>query len=448
MKPTPLRDERVGEHEHAGELHLDSSEYRTTEDVRGIPTWGSPQVTWSFAETLVAGDTIRQREILTIQEVGGVPQWMREVVREAFEAWENVCGIDFVEVSDSHSSNIRIGSTTYLYAAQNPSVLGYWKSTNGTPEALTKGVIAIQPVKAITGSPEEFYDTVLHEVGHAVGLDHSDVANVVMSGGLGTEPTGLTPYWFPPGRDVLQPDDIAGAVALWGPPGRNGGSGNDTLVGGTGNDTINGGAGNDEIYGQGGDDVLLAGDGNDVIDGGEGNDRLWGQAGNDTLIGGNGDDLIFGQAGNDTIEGGAGGDVILSGEGEDAIAGGAGNDGIWAEGGNDGIDGGGGNDFLAGGTGNDTIFGDTGSDYLAGEAGDDQIFGQAEYDVFAGGPGDDLLFGGLEGDTFFGQEGADMFVITGGVNWIMDFDSSDRIAIRVGASLDNPEASKIPSSFT
>ena len=43
----------------------------------------------------------------------------------------------------------------------------------------------------------------------------------------------------------------------------------------------------------------------------------------------------------------------------------------------------------------------------------------------------DRLIGGPEGDTFFGQEGADTFVIAGGPNWnwIMDFDSSDRISI-------------------
>ena len=38
--------------------------------------------------------------------------------------------------------------------------------------------------------------------------------------------------------------------------------------------------------------------------------------------------------------------------------------------------------------------------------------------------------GGAEGDTFFGQDGADTFVVTGGQNWIMDFEPGvDRLVI-------------------
>ena len=55
-------------------------------------------------------------------------------------------------------------------------------------------------------------------------------------------------------------------------------------------------------------------------------------------------------------------------------------------------------------------------------------------DVFAGGPGNDRLIGGAEGETFFGQGGSDTFVIRGGVNWIMDFDSSDKISIGMNLS--------------
>ena len=115
--------------------------------------------------------------------------------------------------------------------------------------------------------------------------------------------------------------------------------------------------------------------------------------------------------------------------GNDAIRGDAGDDGVWAEGGNDTVDGGTGADFLAGGTGNDSLNGGAGADYLAGEDGNDTLDGGAGVDVLAGGDGDDRLIGGAEGDTFFGQGGADTFVIAGGMNWIMDFDSSDRLEI-------------------
>ena len=44
-------------------------------------------------------------------------------------------------------------------------------------------------------------------------------------------------------------------------------------------------------------------------------------------------------------------------------------------------------------------------------------------------PAPTAWWGGPEGDTFFGQEGADTFVIRGGVNWVMDLDDADRLAI-------------------
>ena len=110
----------------------------------------------------------------------------------------------------------------------------------------------------------------LHEVGHALGLDHSNVANVVMSGGLYSG-DGPTPYWpGVPGRDPLQADDIPGAEALWGQPEgpRRGTSGNDTLFGTQGPDRIDGGAGNDLIYGLHGNDTLIGGSGSDTLIGG------------------------------------------------------------------------------------------------------------------------------------------------------------------------------------
>ena len=258
---------------------------------------------------------------------------------------------------------------------------------------------------------------------------------------------GSITFWNTP-ISAIDPSDFIGlrtGGAAPTPPRHGTGSG-ETLAGGTGNDILFGEGGNDAILGGAGDD-LLAGDG--------GNDRIWGQAGNDYIGGGAGSDLIFGLAGNDTIVAGAARDIVLGGEGDDFIVGDAGDndegndgaDGIWAEGGNDTVTGGAGADFLAGGTGNDVMLGEAGNDYLAGEAGSDTLGGDEGRDVLAGGDGNDFLvgnnintrFGEGEGDTFFGQGGSDGFVIRGGVNWVMDFDSSDRLAI--GMNLSQVQAS-------
>src|SRR5262245_40515053 len=52
---------------------------------------------------------------------------------------------------------------------------------------------------------DPFLNTALHEIGHALGLGHSAVTTAVM-------------YAFANGVTTLQPDDIAGIQAIYGPP--------------------------------------------------------------------------------------------------------------------------------------------------------------------------------------------------------------------------------------
>ena len=203
-----------------------------------------------------------------------------------------------------------------------------------------------------------------------------------------------------------------------------------TERGDDGANTLVGGAGDDNVFGEGGNDALLGGAGDDYVDGGAGDDKLWGKEGDDGLVGGDGADSIYGEAGNDTVAGGAGGDIVLGGDGDDQLRGDGGDDGLWAEAGNDTVEGGEGDDFVAGGPGDDRLKGGAGADYLAGEAGNDTLDGGGAYDGLAGGDGDDRLVGGSEGGFFFGEGGADVFVIEGGLSWVMDFEAGvDRLEV-------------------
>ena len=588
---------------------------------------GQSVITYSFVTHIFSDDLNREVELGLSIPSGDET---RDIVREAMDTWEAVCGVRFVEVADSPSANVRIAWMPGWDSDGPGGKLGVtftWFHGNVVGEQ------AVVFDWADSGSLIGLYDTALHELGHVLGIDHSNVHGVVLSG------LPNTPYAYQPGRDVLQPDDIAAAVALWGHPhssddtvtgtiGYDGTNGNDTLIGTQGDDLITAWGGNDIIYGLRGNDTLFGGEGNDTLSGGlnlrgegahestggsnvfiggtgndfmtagyagigssrwtptpgsdififapghghdvvngnwgnsvgreffgasekidlslfgslaptwneisqnlttvtaasstghqapstrldltdfgggsitfwntpigligasdfiglrtgsspnrtppqygtggaerleggsgidilhgeggndtivgrAGDDYLTGGRGNDRMVGGTGDDLIngntgndlmFGLPGNDTILGGAGHDIVLGGEGNDWISGGEGIDRIWAQGGNDLVEGDEGNDFLAGGTGNDSLLGGAGSDYLAGEAGNDSLDGGAGRDIFAGGPGNDRLIGGAEGETFFGQGDADTFVIRGGTNWIMDFDSSDQISIGMNLS--------------
>jgi serralysin len=80
-------------------------------------------------------------------------------------------------------------------------------------------------------------------------------------------------------------------------------------------------------------------------------------------------------------------------------------------------------DKLYGHDGNDTLYGGAGRDVLWGHAGNDQLFGGSDDDRLIGGYGDDILTGGAGKDTFIfsGETGADT---------IVDFrDGSDKLSI-------------------
>jgi serralysin len=170
-------------------------------------------------------------------------------------------------------------------------------------------------------------------------------------------------------------------------------------------------------------------------------------------VGGSGADLIHGNAagnsidggaGSDTIDGGAGGrNQLFGGDGADLITGGADFDAVNGNKGEDTIDGGaGGADWLLGGQGNDLITAHTGNAILNGNIGLDTVTGGDGDDIVRGGQGADLLnsgagsdqlFGDLGNDTLTGGTGADLFhfAVGGGVDRVLDFHvaEGDRIQL-------------------
>ena len=147
--------------------------------------------------------------------------------------------------------------------------------------------------------------------------------------------------------------------------------------------------------------------------GGSGNDEMTGNDAENILLGGLGNDEISGGAGNDTLNGNAGEDVINGDAGNDTINGGGDNDTIYGGDGADDVKGQTGADTIFGNDGDDVINGQSGDDILYGDAGNDEIYGLNNEDTMYGGEGNDYLSGGGSADTIFGNAGEDD--INGGV---------------------------------
>jgi Ca2+-binding RTX toxin-like protein len=129
----------------------------------------------------------------------------------------------------------------------------------------------------------------------------------------------------------------------------------------------------------------------------------------DKAVGGDGNDTIRASNVASTLEGGDGNDVLFGGAAGDALAGGNGND------------------LELGGAGTDTLNGGAGSDVLLGGDANDTLIGGSEHDVLNGGAGVDTLSGSGQDDWFQFQAGqADGDTITdfsgrGGENDFLQF---------------------------
>ncbi len=178
--------------------------------------WGSSllgtaggQVTWSFATSNLASGYQYDRYIVEVD--------YRQVIREAFAAWEAVANIDFVETTDSTNAGIRfgwdaidgpfrvVGEASYFGVSDNNF------STAAPRYSITKAEIRFDTAETWSASKtppvnvSSLYSVALHEIGHAIGLAHSTDLQTIMY------PTNT-------GLSALGTGDIDGIRVIYGTP--------------------------------------------------------------------------------------------------------------------------------------------------------------------------------------------------------------------------------------
>jgi Ca2+-binding RTX toxin-like protein len=303
-----------------------------------------------------------------------------EVAAEfALETWASVAAIDFAPAGAGATPDL-----TIAFAALSGATIGQAFTEFTTLPGSSMGEVTYTVITLDSGeqwspfgqSGLNFYNVVLHEAGHSLGLDHPE--------GAGSTEQVMYAFYQSDATLSLAAGDIEGIQLLYGPALAE-------ILGSQFNDVIDRRAfGTGEaIYGFGGDDLIFGTQGNDMMSGGSGNDQVSGSGGAD---------LIADMTGSGLLQGGDGDDRVFAGIGNSRLEGGTGDD------------------VLVGGTGNDTLVGGPDRDLLQGDPADARVFGNDRLD---GGAGNDLLMGGDGADVFVFRSAGGADIVGGfNVNWL------------------------------
>lgn len=179
--------------------------------------WGSPvfgtgaTVTWSYMASGV--DCSADGGGLCSSFASFMPVGFEAAVNAAFAAWAAVADLTFMQIADGGeafnapgtSGDIRLGGHTF----DGPSgtlAHGYYPPVNGDTAAGDIHFDTAESWKLGWGGPGfNIYQVLSHELGHALGLDHTAVPNSLMN------PFYTEAFMGP------QADDIAGMQYIYGP---------------------------------------------------------------------------------------------------------------------------------------------------------------------------------------------------------------------------------------
>jgi hypothetical protein len=138
----------------------------------------------------------------------------REIVRQAFQAWEGVANLQFIEVQPDQSPDFRIawrggnhGDGDGFDGAGNVLAHAFFPPPCGGPNAGDMHFDEAETwIDDPTGTGILLLQVAIHEIGHLLGLSHSQDQSAIMFA------------FYAPDRVNLAQDDINGVTTLYGAP--------------------------------------------------------------------------------------------------------------------------------------------------------------------------------------------------------------------------------------
>ena len=197
-----------------------AEEYRLLELDGHMVKWGDRQlgvgasISYAFAtETLRFDDAINCRDMEPIEAISGRNLSMETLAREAaaaFRVWESAADLSFHQVGDARDADIILGAQGRPHGRAFASVT-YAPNAEDGVRTIEQALVCLNPDhgwKVGFDGNEDVYDiryTLVHEIGHAIGLDHPGPSGQVMA------------FRYTEAFDDLQPGDLLGVQRLYGP---------------------------------------------------------------------------------------------------------------------------------------------------------------------------------------------------------------------------------------